>query len=137
MALAQMQVVANWLASIGWDTRQELGYPIVIGPYIPDEPDRLLILTNAGGPGYITEEATADAGTFQARLRTTPDDVLQAEADAEALDLLILRASFPAVIDGVPIVNVYRLGSGPTPLPYDQTDRRFELTTNYVAVMGV
>jgi hypothetical protein len=137
MAQAQMQTLANWLASIGWDTRQELGYPIVIGPYIPDEPDRLLILTNAGGPGYITEEATADAGTFQARLRTTPDDVLQAEADAEALDLMILRASFPAVIDGVPIVNVYRLGSGPTPLPYDQTDRRFELTTNYVAVMGV
>lgn len=137
MALAQMQVLADWVASLGWDTRQELGYPIVVGPYVPPEPDRLLIITNAGGPGYTTEEAATDAGTFQARLRSTPDNVLAAEADAEALDSLILGASFPASIDGRVIVMVYRTGSGPTPIPYDQTDRRFELTCNYTAVMGV
>lgn len=134
---AAMQVLADWLTGLGWDTRQEQGWPIVIGPYVPDDPDRLLILTNSGGPGFTTEEPATDAGTFQARLRGVPDDVLEAEAQAEALDALILGAQFPAVIDGRVIVTVYRAGSGPTPLPFDPSDRRFELTCNYIAVMGV
>jgi hypothetical protein len=134
---AQTQVIIDWLTSLGWDTRPELGFPIVAGPYIPPDPDRLLIITGAGGPGYTTEEPATDAGTFQARLRSVPDDVLEAEAAAEALDQLILGASFPAVIDGTTVVTVYRAGSGPTPLPPDPSDRRFELTCNYIAVMGV
>jgi hypothetical protein len=132
-----MAVIRDWLTSLGWDTRQEQGWPIHIGPRIPDSPDRLLTITNSGGPGYTTEEPATDAGTFQARLRGVPDGVLEAEAQAEALDTLILRASFPVVIDGVPIVTVYRAGSGPTPLPLDPADRRYELTCNYIAVMGV
>jgi hypothetical protein len=137
MATAQTQVIIDFITSLGWDTRPELGYPIVPGPYIPPDPDRLLIITGAGGPGYTTEEPATDAGTFQARLRSVPDDVLVAEAAAGALDQLILRARFPVVIDGVPIVMIYRAGSGPTPLPLDPSDRRFELTCNYTAVMGV
>lgn len=134
---SQMQVLADWIVSLGWDARQELGYPVVIGPYIPDEPDRQLVITDAGGPGYTTEEPATDAGQFQTRLRSTPDNVEQATKDAELLDVLILRASFPVVIDGTTICSVSRVGSGPTPLPYDLTDRRFELTANYIAVMGV
>lgn len=134
---AQMQVLADWITQLGWDTRQELGWPINIGPYIPSAPDKMLTLTNAGGPGYTTEEPATDAGTFQARLRGAPDDVLGAESAAELLDSMILAAHFPVVIDGIPIVMVFRQGSGPTPLPLDPSDRRFELTTNYIAVMGV
>lgn len=134
---AQMEVIRDWLTSLGWDTRQELGWPIHIGPRIPDDPDRLLTLTNAGGPGYTTEEPATDAGTFQARLRGAPDSVLEAEEQAELLDAMILGAQFPVVIDGMAIVSVSRAGSGPTPLPLDPTDRRYELTCNYIAVMGV
>lgn len=136
--MSATQTLIDWITGpLGWDTRQELGYPTVPGPYIPDEPDRLLIVTRAGGLGYTTEEPATDATSFQVRLRTTPDDVIAAETAAEQLDAAILGASFPVTVDGVVIAKVYRAGAGPTPLPYDQTDRRFELTCNYVAVMGV
>lgn len=134
---AQMQALADWITQLGWDTRPELGYPVNIGPYVPPSPDRLLTLTNAGGPGYTTEEPATDAGTFQVRVRGVPDDVLGPETAAELLDSMILGARFPVTVDGQVIVTVYRQGSGPTPLPFDATDRRFELTTNYIAVMGV
>lgn len=134
---AQTQVIIDWIGTLGWDDRQELGYPVLPGPYVPPSPDRALIITGGGGPGYTTEEPATDASNFQARLRGAPDDPLGAESAAALLDALILRANFPVVIDGTPIVTAYRLGSGPTPLPFDATDRRIEFTSNYVIVTGV
>jgi hypothetical protein len=134
---AQTQVIIDWISSLGWDDRQEVGYPVLAGPYVPPAPDRALVITGGGGPGYTTEEPATDASNFQARLRGAPDDPLGAESAAALLDNLILRANFPVVIDGTPIVTVYRLGSGPTPLPFDPTDRRTEFTSNYVIVTGV
>ena len=134
---AQTQVIIDWITSLGWDDRQELGYPLLPGPYVPPSPDRLVVITGGGGPGYTTEEPATDASNFQARLRGAPDDPFGIESAAQLLDDLVLHAHFPVVIDSVPIVTVYRMGSGPTPLPYDPSDRRTEFTSNYIIVSGV
>ena len=134
---AQTQVIIDWLTAIGWDTRQELGYPLLPGPYVPDEPDQAVVITGGGGPGYLTEEPATDGSNWQARIRGPAEDPFGAEAAAQALDALILHASFPVQVDGTWIVSCSRLGSGPTPLPYDPADRRTEFTSNYMIVTGV
>ena len=130
------QVVIDWLTSAGWDTTQETGYPFFAGPEILDEPDKAVFITPTGGPGYQTEEAGVDAWSFQARLRGPADDPLGAMAAAQLLDWTILRAPHPVLVDGVPVLNVQRLGSPPSALPLDPSDRRFEYTANYVITTG-
>jgi hypothetical protein len=137
MATALTQVIIDWLTSLGWNTAEELGYPLKPGPLILDEPDRVVWITGGGGPGYITEEPALDGGVFQVRLRGPSDDPYEPEIMAGALDTLILRASFPVVIDGVTISHAHRLGNGPTPLPVDPADLRHEFTCNYVFITGV
>lgn len=137
---AQTQVIIDLISYLGWDGRQELGWPVVPGPYVPPEPDRLLIITGAGGPGYLTDEASVDASIFQARVRGAPDDPIGAETAASTLDDMLAAASrtrFPLAIDGTSVNTLYRSGSGPTALPYDPSDRRTEFTCNYVIVTGV
>lgn len=134
---AQTQVIMDWITGLGWDTRQEQGYPVLPGPYVPPSPDRLVVITGGGGPGYLTEEPATDGSNFQAMLRGAPEDQLGAEAAAQALDHLILRAGFPVTVDGAVIVSVSRVGSGPTPLPWDETDQRTSFTSNYTIITGV
>jgi hypothetical protein len=135
--VAQTQVIIDWIISLGWDTTQELGFPLFPGPLILSEPDRAVFITGTGGPGYVTEEGTNDAGSFQARVRGTTDDPYGAEIAADLLDLMILRAPFPVTIDGVPIQSVSRVGNGPSPLPVDPNDLRVEFTCSYTMVTGV
>jgi len=127
----------DWIVSLGWDNREEAGYPLRPGPEIRDVPDKIVHITGSGGPGYTTEEPATDAWAFQARVRGPSDDPLTAEDAADQLDSLILHASFPAVIDGMKIVHVHRLAGRPAPLPLDPADRRFEYTCNYVMIAGV
>ena len=134
---AQTQVIMDWITSLGWDTRQESGYPLLPGPEIVDEPDKVVFVTGSGGPGYTTEEPATDAWAFQARVRGPSDDPLAPEDAARQLDALILGASFPTTVDGVKIVHVHRLAGRPAPLPLDPADRRFEYTCNYVMIAGV
>lgn len=137
MSVAQTKVIIDWLAAAGWDDSQETGYPLYPGPEILAEPDKAVFITGTGGPGYTTEEPATDAGSFQLRLRGPSDDAFAAEAAAQDMDDLILRASFPVQVDGVRIVTAYRLGNGPSPLPLDPADLRHEFTTSYVIVTGV
>ncbi len=134
---APTQVIIDWISALGWDDRQETGYPLVAGPYLPDQPDRLCVITGGGGPGYLTEEPATDGSLFQARLRGPTGDQLGVESAAQLLDDLILGAHFPAAIDGTVINLVARQGSGPTPLPWDPSDQRVDFTSNYLIVTGV
>jgi hypothetical protein len=129
-------VIIDWITSLGWDGMAELGYPLLPGPLILAEPDRSVWITGSGGPGYVTEEGSVDASSFQVRVRGTTDDVYGPEIVAMQLDNLILKAPMPVVIDGVPIQSVARSGSGPTPLPVDPNDNRHEFTTTYIISMG-
>ena len=127
----------DWIASTGWDTTQESGYPLMPGPEIIQEPDKIVHITGTGGPGYMTEEPATDGWSFQARVRGPADDPLAAEAAAGLLDSTILGAHFPTVVDGVKIQHVHRMAGRPAPLPLDPADRRFEYTCNYVMIAGV
>lgn len=131
------QVVMDWITSLGWDIRPEAGYPLLPGPEILTEPDKVVHITGTGGPGYTTEEPATDGWSFQARVRGPSDDPIAAEEAAMQLDALILGAPFPAVIDGVKIQHVHRMSARPSPLPLDPADRRFEYTCSYVMIAGV
>lgn len=135
-AVSQTQVIIDFITAAGWNVQQEQGYPLFPGPLILDEPDQSVWITGTGGPGYVTEEGAADAWSFQARVRGPSDQPLVAEAAAQALDNLILNASYPATIDGVNIQVAHRLGSPPAPLPVDPKDLRHEFTCSYVIVTG-
>ena len=134
---AGTQVVIDWISGLGWDGRQELGYPLVPGPYVPPSPDRLVVITNGGGPGVTTEEPATDAANYQVRLRGAPEDPLGAEQAAGDLDLLLTRARLPAQVDGEWLLACSRVGSGPSPLPWDPSDQRTEFTASYTIVTGV
>lgn len=136
MIPSNTQLAIDWLTSAGWDTQPELGYPLLPGALIVDEPDQAVFITGTGGPGYITEEGSADAWTFQARVRGPSDDPYTPESAAKQLDALIKNALFPVVVDGVPIQHVHRLGGPPAPLPVDPDDLRHEFTCTYVAIIG-
>ncbi|HYK70431.1 MAG TPA: minor capsid protein [Streptosporangiaceae bacterium] len=135
--ISQTQLIIDWISTLGWDDRQELGFPLVAGPFVPPSPDRLVVITGGGGPGYLTEEATIDGSNFQVRLRAAPEDPAEGEVAASLLDDLILRASFPVQIDGVTIATCSRVGSGPSPMPWDPADQRVEFTSNYMIATGV
>lgn len=134
--IATAQIVIDWITSLGWLTTQETAWPIIPGPEMLDAPERLLMITGTGGPGYVTEEGGCDAVSFQARLRGASNDPTGAEAQIKLLDSMILGASFPVTVDGVTISSVHREGSPPVPLPLDPADRRFEYTANYIIVLG-
>jgi len=129
-------VIIDWITLAGWDTTQEVGYPLLPGSEIVTMPDKAVFITGTGGPGYTTEEGGTDAWSFQARTRGPEDDPLSAEAAAQLLDYVILHGPHPVQVDGVPVLNVQRLGSPPAPLPLDPSDRRFEYTANYIITTG-
>jgi hypothetical protein len=114
MPLATTSVI-NWLTNLGWDVTQESGAPIVPGPYVLQEPDRIVVVSPTPGPGYILE-GDADVSAFQARVRGSQNDQADAETLAYLLDSLILRATFPVTIDGRVLIHVHRLGGTPSPL---------------------
>lgn len=137
LATSQEQVIIDWITGLGWDTREEAGYPLVIGPYIPRSPDKMVIITGGDGPGFILDGA-ADASNFQVRLRGPQNDQFTASSQAALLDAMIFSALFPAMIDGVSIVHIHRVGSGPSPLGGGPDDAyRYEYTCNYLMITGV
>jgi hypothetical protein len=134
--ITQTQVIIDWIVGLGWDNTEETGAPVVPGPYIQTMPDKIVHITGGGGPGYL-DEGALDSNLFQARVRGPADDPFAAEALATLLDSMIFSARFPATVDGVTIVHVHRLGGGPSPLPLDPSDKRYELTCNYMLITGV
>lgn len=127
----------DWITSLGWDARQEKGAPVVAGPRILPSPDRLVTVTPVPGPGYVLE-ADADACAFQLRTRGPQNDQASAESLAYLLDSLILRAAFPASLDGGQVlIHAHRLGGTPSLLaPGPDAGDRFELTCTYVCIAG-
>jgi hypothetical protein len=130
------RVLIDWLVSAGWDITQETGYPLFPGPEILPSPDRAVFLTPTPGPGYTTEEGGTDAWGFQARLRGPSDQPDAAQAGMQLLDWTILGGPRGVTSCGVDVRNVQRLGSTPSPLPLDPSDRRTEYTCDYIITTG-
>jgi hypothetical protein len=125
----------EWLASLGWDTAQETGSPILPGPYVPDEPDRVILATPTPGPGFTNEGAT-DVSGFQLRVRGGQNDQPSAERDALAIDALIFAANFPVTLpSGRVISRIGRTGGTPSPLSGTPDDGdRYEYICSYLCV---
>lgn len=135
--VTKKQLIEDWLVSLGWDTTQEIGYPIFHGPEIIDSPDRALFITPTPGPGWVTEEGALDTWGFQARLRGPFDDPDTPELMMQRLDLMILSGPHNVTVDGVLVKLVTRSGGTPTPLPLDPNDRRFEYVCTYLITTGL
>jgi hypothetical protein len=125
--VATSDVVA-WILSLGWDGTQETGCPIVMGPYVPDSPDTLAVVTMTPGAGFMRDGATDMCG-FQARVRggQSGDGSTDAQAITEALayklDDLIFAASYPArLASGRTLVIAHRLSGMPSPMPQASDD---------------
>jgi hypothetical protein len=120
----------SWLSTLGgWDCSQETGVPFYLGPYIPDSPDKCVVVTATPGGGYQMEGATDLCG-FQARVRGpqggdgSPDAQAAAEALAYRLDALIFGAAYPVRLpSGQVIVTAHRLSGAPAPMMPDDADR--------------
>jgi hypothetical protein len=131
--------ILDWLVALGWDITQETGAPLYLGPYVPPEPDRLVVISPTPGPGYQLEGA-ADTSAFQALVRGQQggDQSLHAQSHAEtlayALDALIFGAQFPAVLpSGHVLMLVTRLGGHPSPLgPSSDDADRFSFVCQYL-----
>jgi hypothetical protein len=131
--------VITWLTSMGWDTTQETGCPLVMGPYIPDTPDQICVVTATPGAGFMLEGATDMCG-FQARVRGgqsgdgSTDAQSVTETLAYTLDGLIFNAAYPAVLaSGRVLVTAHRLSGMPTPMPQASDDQdRFTYTASYL-----
>lgn len=136
ITVARDQLICDFLTAAGWDAAEETGYPLSPGSEIHDNPDQIVFITATGGPGYLTEEGGADAWSFQARVRGPADQAQAALSAAQLLDWTILTASYPVNVDGVRIINAYRMGSPPAALPLDEADKRFEFTASYIIVTG-
>ena len=137
-SVTKTQLLEDWLVSLGWDTTQESGYPVLHGPEILDMPERALFVTPTPGPGWVTEEAALDTWGFQARLRGPQDDPDTPQLMMQRLDVMILNGGQRrAVVDGVQIFMVTRSGGTPTPLPLDPQDRRFEYVCTYLITTGL
>lgn len=124
----------QWIQNLGWDTTQETGAPLLPGPLIQPMPDRLVTLSQGGGPGFVLE-SDADSSLIQARARGGQNDQDDAEQLAFALDALVLGANFPVVVNGQTIMHCHRFGAPPSPLTGtpDNGDR-WEYVTSYLFV---
>ena len=134
-----MTDVVSWIQSLGWDATQETGCPLVMGPYTPDTPDNLVVLTATPGAGYMLEGATDMCG-FQARVRGgqsgdgSTDAQSVTEALAYTLDGLIFSAAYPCVLSsGRTLVTAHRLSGMPTAMPFASADTgRATYTCSYL-----
>jgi hypothetical protein len=123
--------VISWILGMGWDGSQETGAPLVMGPYVPDEPDTVVVLTATPGAGFQFDGAIDVCG-LQARVRGgqsgdgSTDAQAVTEALAYALDALIFGASYPVrLASGRTLVIARRLAGMPSPLmpAPDDSDR--------------
>lgn len=120
--------VISWITGMGWDGTQETGCPLLMGPYVPDTPDTIAVLTATPGAGFQFDGAVDVCG-LQARVRggqsgdgsTGPQEVT--EALAYALDALIFGAAYPVLLaSGRTLVIAHRLAGMPTPMPQASDD---------------
>lgn len=135
--------LATWIEGLNWqptpfDNLVDFVRP---GPFVPDVPDRLIVVTLTGGLGYQLE-GMADQSGFQARVRGMQSaSTVQAYSDAESLaftlDTLIFNAGFPAVIADTVIILVTRAGGPPEPLAGEPDDAdRYTFVCNYSIEVG-
>jgi hypothetical protein len=136
--IPKVQLIIDWIKSLGWNITAPVGYPLYPGPETDDiGQDRAVFVTPTPGPGYITEEAALDCWGFQVMVRGPADDPTTPALVIQQFDVMVLNANFPAVVDGLLINIITRSGGTPVPLPLNPQDRRFAYVCTYLITTGL
>jgi hypothetical protein len=129
----------DWLQSVveaAGFTGTEAFPPYNEGPYIPDEPDKLITLTLTAGTGFSNQGAT-DGPTFQVRVRSDQNAQQIGEEIANRIDSLLLIQLFPQTMpSGRKIRLVSRVGGAPASMGPPDDAYRFDYVCNYYAIVG-
>lgn len=88
----------------------------------PDAPDRIVLLTPAGGPGLRLDGAV-DEQTYNVRSRGLQRDPEDAQQIAAEVDRLIDGTEGPITVGDVRVVALWRVGSPPAMLAVDSAGR--------------
>jgi hypothetical protein len=129
------RAIIDWLATLGIGEGLTVDLVMSPGPYVPDMPDNVGVVTTIPGPG-LSMEGVADTGGFQLLIRGLQDPTstdASAEENALRADRLIIRASLPAeVVTGVRLLPISRSGGRPAPLPQEDDGDRITFVCTYL-----
>lgn len=102
------------------------------GPNVADTPDQLVTVTSVPGPG-LGMDGLLDMRAFQLRCRGPQFDHPQAARMSSFVDKVVLQADFPVEVGPYRIVEVRRLGGGPSPVPgTPDSGNRYEYLATYL-----
>lgn len=117
--------VRDWLAPLIEGQQVE----ITTDGYVPDKPDRLVVLTIMGG-GPPINEGLFERPTLQVRVRGNQRDPDDAEALAKAVDDALIETVPAGLIGGRQVRLIWYLGGPPVYAGTDPAFRR-EFICNY------
>ncbi len=107
--------VIEWLTGLGIGSGLDLDVPLFSGPYIPEMPPLLGVVTTTSGAGEAMD-GVSDIPGFQLMVRGLPNLPVSAEAAARRADYLIRFAPFPMDVAGFRLVRALRSGGAPSVL---------------------
>lgn len=106
----------------------------VVGPDLPDKPDRAAAVTRGPG-GNVTNEGILDRGTFTVRMRGLPTKSDMPELDLHELRGYVERFAFPHEVGEHAIVSCWSNGP-PYPLPGPDNGRRYEFVQTFIVLVS-
>lgn len=124
--------VIEWLGTLGISaTGSELELPVFSGPYIPEMPHLLAVVTTISGAGE-SMDGVGDIPGFQLLIRGRQNDPISAEYAARRADTLIRFAPFPVDVAGFRLVRALRSGGAPAVLGGEDDGDSTILVCNYL-----
>lgn len=126
--------IIAWLGTLGIGAGLDVDIEAVVsGPYIPDMPHRVAVITPIAGAGE-TLNGLGDISGFQLLVRGDPNDPPSAERLARGADRAIRFSPFPMDVAGglLRLARVMRSGGGPAVLAMEDDADRVSLTCNYL-----
>lgn len=123
--------VVTWLSMLGIGSNLDLDLPVYSGPYIPEMPTMLAVVTTISGAGE-SMDGVGDIPGFQLMVRGRPNDPVSAEYAARRADTLIRFAPFPMDVAGFRLVRALRSGGAPAVLGGEDNGDSTILTCNYL-----
>ena len=125
--------VIDWLGVLGIGEGLTLDLPLYSGPYIPETPPLLGVVTLISGAGE-SMEGIADTPGFMLLVRGEPNQPVTAETAALRADQLIRFAPFPMDVagGGFRLIRTMRSGGAPAVLGGEDDGDSTTLTCNYL-----